>query len=85
MSETLVFEEHTKHGIRRPLRKDLGHTLTDKLKETKRQHPAFVSQLARKKQKVYQGVGEMPGKSALEQKTDFGCTEATRLVTRRQR
>lgn len=59
--------------------------LKGKWKEATGQHLAFVTWLTRKKQEVYRGVAEMPGKSALEQRTDFGYTEAARLVTGRHR
>lgn len=67
------------------MRKYLATYLKGKSKEARRQHLAFVSWLARRKQEVYEGVAEMPGKSELEQKIDLGCNEAARLITGRQR
>lgn len=83
MPETPVFEECTKHGIKWPHEEISGHILEGQSKGS--QYLAFVSWLARRKQEVYQGVTEMPGKSELEKRIDLGCNEATRLITGRHR
>lgn len=59
--------------------------MKSKLEEAKRRHLAIVGQLARRKQKVYQGDAEMSGKSAVEQRTDLGCTASVRLDMGRRR